>query len=105
MDEANAACYAQMMIATSPLSEADILSDMIVPNSGTFSRQVAEEFLALRFDAGATARIGELLQKNNAGSISDVEKSTLDNFLRVGMFLDLLQAKARVTLQKDRSSE
>jgi hypothetical protein len=55
-------------------------------------------FLSLRFNETATERIRELLQKNNAGTISEVEKATPDNYLRVGEFLDLLQAKARVSL-------
>lgn len=93
------------MILPSSLTEADILGEVVDANQKAFSRQVAEEFLSLRFDDEARERIRELLQKKNAGSISTAEESTLDNFLRVGMFLDLLQAKARVLLQQDGSRD
>lgn len=86
------------MISPSALTEADILDEIVEPSRSTFSRQVAEEFLSLRFNETATERIRELLQKKNVGTISEVEKATLDNYLRVGEFLDLLQAKARVSL-------
>ena len=86
------------MISSLGLTEADILDEVVEPNRSTFSRQVAEEFLSLRFNETATERIRELLQQNNAGTISEVEKATLDNYLRVGEFLDLLQSKACVSL-------
>jgi len=57
--------------------------------------------LSLRFNDDATNRIQELLQKNNAGTIAEAEKQTLDNYLRVGEFLDLMQAKARLTLHNN----
>ena len=92
------------MISSLALPEADILDEVVERNRSTFSRQVAEGFLSLRFNETATERIRELLQKNNAGTISEVEKATLDNYLRVGEFLDLLQAKARISLLYDDSA-
>jgi hypothetical protein len=41
-----------------------------------------------------------LLGKNNAGTISSAEKATLDNYLCVGELLDLMQAKARLSLRQ-----
>jgi hypothetical protein len=46
----------------------------------------------------------ELLQKNNAGMITPEEKLTLDNYLRAGEFLDLMQAKARPTRHQNGSA-
>jgi hypothetical protein len=80
------------------MTEADILTEVVEPNRPTLSPEVAEELLALRFNDSATIRMRELLQKNNAGTITPPEKQTLDNYLRVGEFLDLMQAKARLTL-------
>ena len=93
------------MISTSAITEADILNEVVKASTRAFSRQVAEEFLSFGFDDAATTRIRELLQKNNEGSISGDEKLTLDSFLRVGMFLDLLQAKARASLQESGLNE
>ena len=91
------------MITSLPITEADILNEIVEPGHNRFSRQVAEEFLSLCFNESARERIRELLQKNNAGLISETEQTTLQNYLRVGEFLDLLQAKARVSLLQDDS--
>ena len=40
------------------------------------------------------------MNRNNRGMITDAETSELEKYLRVGMFLDLIQAKAHVSLRK-----
>ena len=85
------------------LTEADILSEVVGPDRPTFSPQLVQELLSLKFNDQATNGIRDLLQKNNSGTIPPAEKSTLDNYLRVGEFLDLMQAKARVTLHENGS--
>ncbi len=87
------------------MTEADILTEVVEPDRPTLSPEVAEELLTLRFNDIATSRMRELLQKNNAGTITPAEKQTLDNYLRVGEFLDLMQAKARLTLTPVGSAE
>ena len=82
------------------VTEADILTEVVEPNRPMLSAQLAEELLSLKFNEEATGRIRELLQKNNAGTITPAEKSTLEKYLRVGEFLDLWQAKARLTLHQ-----
>jgi hypothetical protein len=63
------------------------------------SADAAKSLLQLAFSKNATRRIRQLLQKNNKGTISAAERITLDRYLRVGQFLDLLQAKARLSLR------
>jgi hypothetical protein len=87
------------MSATGILTEADILSELVDASRPTFSPQVAQDLLSLKFNADATNRIRDLLLKNSSGMITPAEKATLDNYLRVGEFLDLMQAKARVRLR------
>lgn len=86
------------------LTEADILTEVVEPNRRTLSPQLAEELLSLHFNDQATDRIRELLQKNTTGTITPAEKSTLEKYLRVGEFLDLMQAKARLTLHQNGSA-
>lgn len=86
------------------LTEADILTEVVEPNRATLSRELAEELLLLRFNDEALDRIRELLQKNNLGTITSSEKLTLDNYLRVGEFLDLMQAKARLAIHQSGSA-
>ena len=92
-------------MSTEPtLTEADILTEVVEPNRATLSPQLAEELLSLHFNDKATNQIRELLQKNNIGSITPAEKATLEKYLRVGEFLDLMQAKARLTLHQNGSA-
>jgi len=92
------------MDSSATLTEADILSEIVAPGEPTLNQQFASAVLAVRFTDGATDRIRDLLQKNNAGTLSPAEKSNLDKYLRVGQFLDLMQAKARLSLQPARSA-
>ena len=39
------------------------------------------------------------MDKNSKGTITDAERAEMEKYLRVGTFLDLIQAKARVSLQ------
>src|SRR5579863_913147 len=97
-------CYNRCMDSSATLTEADILSEIVAPGEPTLNQQFASAVLAVRFTDGATDRIRDLLQKNNAGTLSPAEKSNLDKYLRVGQFLDLMQAKARLSLQPARSA-
>ena len=68
------------------------------------SPQFAQELLSFHLKDEAKARIRELLQKKNAGTISPAEQSTLQEYLVTGEFLDLLHAKARRTLRQSGST-
>ncbi len=83
-----------------PISEADILARVISPGLGNLTPEMAESFLSFRFDRTTTKEIRDLLRKNNRGAISGEERIALDKFLRVGQFLDLMHAKARLSLHE-----
>ncbi|MGB9624682.1 MAG: hypothetical protein ACPMAQ_07445 [Phycisphaerae bacterium] len=80
------------------LTEAEILAEVIQPDRGDISPTVACEILGLRFRTETTLRIRELLASNNAGTITPGERSDLEKYLRVSQFIDLLQAKPRLSL-------
>jgi hypothetical protein len=52
----------------------------------------------LRFSDSAQKRVRDLLELNNAGTITESERDELQKYLRVGQFLDLFPAKARASL-------
>jgi hypothetical protein len=81
------------------LTEADILERIVGPTVADFSPDTARDLLKLRFDPKTTAQIRRLLQKNNRGTITAEDRVLLEKFLRVGQFVDLLHAKARLILQ------
>lgn len=86
------------MDSTATPTATDILEDVIHPIESTFSPELARLLLTLRLNDTAQERIRDLLSRNNAGTLSPADRSALDNYLLVGQFLDLLQAKARISL-------
>lgn len=84
---------------TSIITEADILSEVVAPNQPGISPEFAQAILDLHFTDKANKRIRKLLDKNNKGTINEAERAVLDKYLRVGQFLDLMQAKARLSLE------
>jgi hypothetical protein len=87
------------METTSPITATEILDEVIQPIEPTFALDFARMVLRLRLSDAAQERIRELLQRNNAGTLDPAEKTALDNYLLVGQFLDLVRAKAHVSLQ------
>ncbi|MEX2306147.1 MAG: hypothetical protein WD738_01045 [Pirellulales bacterium] len=69
------------------------------PIDSAFAPDFARMVLRLSLSDTPQERIRELLRRNNAGTLDAAEKAALENYLLVGQFLDLLQAKARVSLQ------
>ena len=87
------------------ISEADILTRVVASARPDLNPEAARSFLALKFDSATTKRIRQLLQKNNRGTISEAERLTLDKYLRVGQLLDLLHAKAKLSLQRSEGAK
>ena len=50
------------------------------------------------------AEDAELARKNQAGTLSTKDRTELDNFMRVGNLIDLIQAKARLSLKNRHSA-
>jgi len=88
------------MTRQTTLSPADILAEVVEPGLPGFSPAVDREIISLRFNDEVTEHIRDLLQRKKAGTITLPEKVTLDNYLRVGELLDLLQTKARQTFRQ-----
>ncbi len=84
---------------TVTLTEADILSEVVAPEDPTLNEEFARAVLSVRFTDAATGRIRDLLQRNNAGTLTPAEKSNREKYMRVGQFIDLMQAKARLSLK------
>ena len=82
------------------ISESDILEHVISPIKGGMEPDAARAILKLRFDKDANKRIRQLMQKNSRGTITAEERITLERFLRVGKFIDLLHAKALLSLKE-----
>jgi hypothetical protein len=68
------------------------------------SRPIARHVLKLRFSAADKARMHSLVDKNRAGELTAEEQEELDNFVKVGDLLAILQSKARKFLKQTASA-
>jgi hypothetical protein len=87
------------MASATTISEADILARVVDPMKPDLRAEAARALLRLKFDPESTRRIRQLLRKNNRGAITAPERLTLEKYLRIGQLLDLLHAKAKLSLQ------
>lgn len=87
------------MATANPITATEILGEVIQPVEPSFAPEFAQMMLGLHLSESAQGRVRDLLQRNNAGTLNATEKADLENYLLVGQFLDLLQAKARISLQ------
>ncbi len=92
-------CYTGYMTQISnTTTEADILEQVVLPGQPGFSPELARAIVGLRFGPSAVSRMTELAEKNGQGTLSETERAEMAMYLRVGNFLNLMQAKARMSL-------
>ena len=78
---------------------------VVAPDRADLSPELARSILDLKFSRTAVDRMNELADKSNRGILSDPEREEMEKYMRVGSFLDLMQAKARLSLQNADSTE
>jgi hypothetical protein len=91
------------MSALKSPTEADILEGVVRPDSAGMSLEAARALLQLSFDAPAKKAVSKLLRENSKGTISAEDRLLLDRYLRVGQLIDLVQAKARLSLSQSKA--
>ena len=82
------------------ISEADILSEVIAPDQPGLPPESARSILELAFSEQARQRMDELAEKNRQGTVIEGERVEMEKYLRVGNFINLMQAKARRSLRE-----
>jgi hypothetical protein len=81
-------------------TEAEILSRVIAPGEPTFPPDTAKIILTFDFGKEDRERMNQLAEKAREGTLTAEEQVEIDCYERVGHFLSLLQAKARISLQQ-----
>ena len=74
--------------------ESSILERLVLPPES------ARAVLAIKFTAEDEERMRELMDRNNRGTLAGSELIEMEGYRRVGTFLGLMQAKARLHLQQ-----
>jgi hypothetical protein len=75
-----------------------VLEEMLEPVTRAFSRDVAQALVNIRASDAAQARIAELAEKCNEGSLTPDERAQYETYVNAVDLISLLQAKARVWL-------
>lgn len=76
------------------------MADVIQPDGGDFVPDTARAILQFRFSDQQNNRMRALADRNNRGELTGDEREEMERFRRVGNFLALLQAKARLSLKR-----
>jgi hypothetical protein len=87
-----------MSSANNSITEAQILEQVVMPDQPGFSPELARAIVGLRFGHAAVSRMNELAEKNRQGTLTEGERAEMGKYLQVGNFLNLMQAKARLSL-------
>jgi hypothetical protein len=82
------------------IGEAAILNRLIRPDNANLSPEAARSILKLDFNDQDRARMHELADKSQAGTLSSAEEAELESYCRVGRLLDVLRSKARRSLKE-----
>ncbi len=93
-----------MSVATDT-SEVAILSRVVRPDSGTWSKEAAKSILGFDFPPADVRRMNALAAKARQGILSAAEEAQLENYRDVGRLLELLQSKARLSLKHSNASD
>lgn len=81
-------------------SEAEIWSRTIEPEKGNLIPEAARALLKLKLPPDDVERINALSAKAREGALNAEEIRELDNYLNVGRALELIKAKARLSLRR-----
>lgn len=82
------------------ITEADIFSRIFEPEKANLSPAAARSILQLDFPPADRERMNALAEKARQGTLSPDEEQELNQFIRVGHLLAIMQSKARRSLKK-----
>jgi hypothetical protein len=83
---------------SSTLLEYDILQRVIDPKEGGLPPELARYVLSWQFSPADRARVAELSDKAQAGTLTPAEHDELNGYLNVNDFLSIIRMKAERSL-------
>jgi hypothetical protein len=87
------------MNSESGVTAGEIWRRTIRPEVGDFSAEGARDLMQLEFSEADKARISELGEKADEGTLTPAETEELDWYLSVGWTVEFIKAKARASLK------
>jgi hypothetical protein len=87
-----------------PSGEAAIWARLIESQEGELTPEAAKYLLTLRFSDEDQARVQDLADRSQEGTLSEDDMSEFDRYLRVGNLLAVVQSKARLVIDRQAAS-
>ena len=87
-----------MAIDTTP-SEGTLLDGLLEPFGACLTPEVARRLVDLQANATTVARVEELADKCNEGTLTPDERVEYESYVQVNQVMTMLKAKARKFLQ------
>jgi hypothetical protein len=87
-----------MTIDATP-SEATLLDGLLEPFGACLTREVAQKLVNLQANDTVIARIEELADKCNEGTLTSDERAEYESYVQVNHVMTMLKARARKFLQ------
>lgn len=87
-------------MAKNAITDVDIWKNMLQFGDGVMASDDAKAILRWKFNDAAKSRMGRLADRNNQGKLTESEKEELESYIRVGQVVAILQAQARLSLQR-----
>jgi hypothetical protein len=82
----------------SPHSPAAIWERVLLPAKEDLTKEQAQYFVRLKFPPRDIRRMNALSAKAREGKLSPAEDEELENYIRIGHLLGILQSRARQVL-------
>ena len=92
--------YSIVMSSSLDQTQTGILSRAINPHEPTWSEAASRSILDIKLTVDDNRRRDELAEKARQGTLSTEELQELDSYREVGRILELMKAKAKISLKK-----
>lgn len=79
-----------------------VLGRLLSPVSSLLNEEAARKLIGLKADRQTQARVAELADKCNEGSLTSGERAEYEMYVLAGELIAILQAKARLLLARRR---
>lgn len=80
-------------------TEVDIWQRVISPGNDSWNTAVAKSVLEFKFPDQDIQRMNELAHKAQAGNLSSAENNEAQTYDRIGLLIELMHSKARLSLR------
>ena len=94
-----------MKMLLTPDPRTAVLNRVIRPDRDDLSPAAARALLKLSFEQADLDRMHELAVKGQKGELNGAEQAEIAEYRQVGLLLDLLKSKARLSLKRGRNGE